>query len=67
MLYPTVREVVAADREQICRWWRFLPPPEGNIEERVLHLVRKKFTCLGGFTLEIERKIATEKREIRVR
>lgn len=27
MNYPTAEEVLAADRIQICRWWRFLPSP----------------------------------------
>lgn len=68
MCYPTVQEVVTADRERICRWWRFLPPPAGSSEERSLYLIRKKFSCLGGFTPEIERKIASESRqEIRFR
>ena len=27
MEYPTLPEVDAANRTQLCRWWRFLPSP----------------------------------------
>lgn len=30
MKYPTMEEVEAATREQLGRWWRFLPSPGGD-------------------------------------
>ena len=27
MEYPTLEQVESADHEQLCRWYRFLPPP----------------------------------------
>lgn len=58
MQYPTIAEVVRADREQICRWWTTLTPPETPMQERVMNLIFKKFTALGGTPPEIARKDA---------
>lgn len=55
--YPSIAEVVKADREQVCRWVYGLRPPENALEERVLFLIRKKFNCLGGPTFEIARRL----------
>ena len=60
MDYPTVAEVVAANREQVSFWWHFLPEPKTPVEERVLSLVFKKFCANGGL-------IEPELRELKVR
>jgi len=56
MQYPTISEVVKADREQISRWWSSLESPETVMEERVMNLIFKKFNVLGGYVPEILRK-----------
>jgi hypothetical protein len=33
-MYPTIEQVDAADRYQICSWWRFLPSPGSRVLER---------------------------------
>ena len=48
MHYPTIAEVVKADREHIFRWWEALPRPQNESEKRVYELILKKFRCLGG-------------------
>lgn len=53
MSYPTIAEVVKADREQIGRWWSSLPSPETPMEERVMNLIFKKFHVLGGYAPEL--------------
>ena len=53
MIYPTVSEVVKADREQIRRWWISLRRPRSPVEERALELIRKKFICFGASSAEI--------------
>jgi len=74
MSYPTLKEVNAADHEQICRWWRFLPSPgtgaigehsfkaalarEAKIMDRIGERLYKEF---GGFTPEISKKIGWER------
>jgi hypothetical protein len=35
MAYPTIAEVLKADREQISRWWAALPSPQNEHEERI--------------------------------
>lgn len=57
MEFPTMEEVKKADREQLCRWFRFLPSPlmegEANIMDEIALRHRKK----GGFTPEISEEI----------
>jgi hypothetical protein len=50
MTYPTIAEVVKADREQIFRWWATLSPPLNAYE--AYELIFKKFRCLGGSTFK---------------
>jgi hypothetical protein len=57
MVYPTVSEVVKADREQIRRWWMSLPRPQSQVEERALELILKKFICLGASSSEIVNRL----------
>ena len=55
MHYPTVAEVVAADREQVSFWWHLLPDPKSPIEERVMDLIFKKF-CANGGSIDVHSK-----------
>jgi len=57
MIYPTVPEVVKANREQIRRWWMALPRPRTRVEERALELIRKKFICFGASSSEIANRL----------
>lgn len=69
--YPTMEEVESADREQLCRWNRFLPSP-GNCaigksddtfaraivrESKILKEIIARLAEMGGFTPEISKKI----------
>jgi hypothetical protein len=57
MNYPAIPEVIKADCEQICRWWRFLKGPETTMQDRVMHLIFNKFNTLGGYIAENIKKI----------
>jgi hypothetical protein len=71
MEFPTLAEVETADHEQICRWYRFLPPaganhaeksPEEfeaafNIESKIQTRVYERWIEGGGFTPELSKKI----------
>ncbi len=69
MNYPTMEQVKAADREQICRWYRFLPSPGMsalrtpafdtvlNEEATVMNAIVARWKEFGGFTPEISKKI----------
>ena len=50
---PTIEEVEKADREQICRWWRFLPSKTTRDEQaKIIAKIAERFEELGGFTPE---------------
>jgi len=55
---PTIEEVEKADREQICRWWRFSPSRTTRDEEaKVMDRIAERFDEMGGFTPEISKRI----------
>ena len=54
---PTMKDVEKADREQICRWWRFLPSPRTDEEVEIMNRIADRFDELGGFTPEISKRI----------
>lgn len=55
--YPTLEAVEQADREQLCRWHRFLPIARDEEELKVIARVCKRFGDVGGFTPEISKRI----------
>lgn len=55
MNFPSIGEVQRADREQLCRWWRFLPVAEGR--SKVINLIGDRLHSLGGFNARISKKI----------
>jgi hypothetical protein len=59
--YPTIAEVIAADQEQVSRWWNFLPDPKTPLEERVMELIFKKFSVTGGFAPDLVKQRAAGK------
>jgi len=54
---PTIEEVEKADREQICRWWRFLPSAMTEEGRKVQDRIAERFEEVGGFTPEISKRI----------
>jgi hypothetical protein len=52
MNYPTSPAVIEADCEEISHWWRFLQGLETAMQDRVMHLIFKKFNTLGGYIAE---------------
>jgi len=71
MNYPTLEQVEAADHEQICTWYRFLPSPGEraiyldyeefrkvlDVEVLIQTRILERFKELGGFTPAISKKI----------
>ncbi len=57
MIYPSIEEVNTAEHFEICRWWRFLSSPVGEIELIVMERVVERFDQLGGMTTEISKQI----------
>lgn len=65
MKYPTIEEIKKADRETICRWWRFLPTnwadkvTNYNSEKafKLRAALSEQYIKFGGFTPELSKKI----------
>jgi len=55
--FPSLQDVEKADREQLCRWWRFLPLVGNNSELMVMNAIGARLKVLGSFTPEISKKI----------
>jgi hypothetical protein len=49
--------VAKADCEEFCRWWRFLQGLETANQDRVMHLIIKKFDTLRSYIAENIKKI----------
>jgi len=77
MKYPSMSAVEKADREQICRWHRFLPSPgwsalnkvmedfqkQMDAEAKIMDRIEERFKEMGGFTPELSKKIGWEKED----
>jgi hypothetical protein len=55
--FPTVEEVETADKEQLARWYRFLPSGETAADEKTMKQIAERFEKLGGMTAELSRKL----------
>jgi len=60
MSYPTLLEIEKAGREQLARWYRFLPSPSNVLEHSLMLAITNRFLLLGGFTPELSKKIGLE-------
>jgi hypothetical protein len=54
---PTVEEVENADKEQLARWYRFLPSGETAADQKIMKRIAERFEKLGGMTVELSKKI----------
>lgn len=69
MMYPSLEEVVKADRTQLAIWYRHLPPPGAmavntmrwtavrEYENRILCRIAARFHTLGGFDPELSKVV----------
>jgi hypothetical protein len=55
--FPTIEEVERADKEQLARWYRFLPSGESEADRKILNRIAERFEKLGGMTAELSTKI----------
>ena len=55
--FPTFEEVEKADKEQLARWYRFLPSGENAADQKVMKRIAERFDKLGGMTPELSKKI----------
>jgi hypothetical protein len=55
--FPTIEEVERADKEQLARWYRFLPSGETAAEQKIMRRIAERFEKLDGMTAELSKKI----------
>jgi hypothetical protein len=55
--FPTIQEVERADKEQLARWYRFLPSGETAADQKIMKRIAERFVKLGGMTAELSKKI----------
>jgi len=55
--FPTIDEVERADKEQLARWYRFLPSGETAADQKIMKRIAERFEKLGGMNLELSKKI----------
>jgi len=55
--FPTIEEVERADKEQLARWYRFLPSGDTAADEKIMKRIGERFEKLGGMTAELSKKI----------
>jgi hypothetical protein len=55
--YLTFEEVEKADKEQLARWYRFLPSGENTSDQKIIMRIAERFEKLGGMTPELTKKI----------
>jgi hypothetical protein len=55
--FPTFEEVENANKEQLARWYRFLPSGETVADRQIMKRIAERFEKLGGMTAELSKKI----------
>jgi hypothetical protein len=55
--FPAIEKVERADKEQLARWYRFLPSGETAADQKIMRRIAERFEKLGGMTAELSKKI----------
>jgi hypothetical protein len=55
--FPTLEEVEKADKEQLARWYRFLPSGDTAADQKIVRRIAERFDRLGGMTPQLSKKI----------
>ena len=55
--FPTIEEIERAGKEQLARWYRFLPSGETPADQEIMKRIAERFEKLGGMTAELSTKI----------
>jgi len=55
--FPTLEEVEKADKEQLARWYRFLPSGETVADRKIMKRIAERFDKLGGMTADLSKRI----------
>ena len=55
--FPNINEVEKADKDQLARWYRFLPSGESEADQKIMKRIAERFEKLGGMTPDLSKKI----------
>lgn len=55
--FPTIEEVQRAGKEQLARWYRFLPSGETPADQEIMKRIAQRFEKLGGMTPELRERL----------
>jgi hypothetical protein len=55
--FPTMDQVEKASREQLAKWYRFLPSGQTKEQQQIMDRIAERFKQLGGTTPELSKKI----------
>ena len=55
--FPIIEEVERAEKEQLARWYRFLPSGDTAADQKIMKRIAERFEKLGGMTAELSKKI----------
>jgi hypothetical protein len=55
--FPTIDDVERANKEQLARWYRFLPSGETAADQKIMKRIAERFEKLGGMTAELSKRI----------
>ena len=60
--FPEIEEVESADKEQLARWYRFLPSGETIADHKIMKRIADRFEKLDGMTAELSKRIGMQRR-----
>jgi hypothetical protein len=55
--FPSTDQVEKASREQLARWYRFLPCGDTPDQKKICDRIAERFKKLGGMTPSLEKRI----------
>jgi hypothetical protein len=55
--FPTIEEIERAGKEQLARWYCFLPSGETPADQEIMKRIAERFEKLAGMTAELSKKI----------
>jgi hypothetical protein len=55
--FPTLTQVETASREQLAKWYRFLPSGDTQEQQSIQDRIAARFKELGGMNPELSKKI----------
>ncbi len=55
--FSTIEQVEKADKEQLARWYRFLPSGDTAEDQKIMKSIAERFAKIGGMTGALSKKI----------